>query len=228
MEVQDILNQKKIVPTRGRVQTTDHPPIYPVRGATKRNLRGDRWIIYELIVRRFLATLAPSALLLENEAIISINDERFIAKGTSLLDPGWRKYYPYYKRRESKLPELEIGQILEILRVSILDKKTTPPPKYTEASLIKEMDKLGLGTKSTRHEIIQKLYNRGYVNQSPPVPTETGIALTSALETLAILRRCRPRPPSPWPPSKGHGRCTWGTSLARWNPASGPTLRSSN
>jgi DNA topoisomerase-1 len=66
-----------------------------------------------------------------------------------------------------------------------LEKETNPPKRYSQGSLIQEMDKLGLGTKSTRHEIIQKLYNRGYIEQTIPIPTDIGTAVSLALERYA-------------------------------------------
>ncbi len=176
----EILALGKLVPTRGRVETTDHPPIYPVRGATKKQLKGEKWTIYELVVRRFLATLAPSAIILENEAKIEIKREMFIAKGKTLLKEGWRRYYPYYKMRGEPLPNLEVGRSLDIDRISMIEKATKPPPRYSESSLIKVMEKLGLGTKSTRHEIIKKLYDRSYVEKGLR-PTESGIAVAKTL-----------------------------------------------
>ncbi|MFP4546422.1 MAG: DNA topoisomerase, partial [Methanomassiliicoccales archaeon] len=60
-EAEELLSQERIRPSRGKTRTTDHPPIHPVAGATKKKLKGDRWKIYELVTRRFMATVAPSA-----------------------------------------------------------------------------------------------------------------------------------------------------------------------
>ena len=62
---------------------------------------------------------------------------------------------------------------------------TEPPSRIGQGSLIQEMEKLGLGTKSTRHDIIQKLYNRHYIEGSPPRPTASGMAVVDALEEYA-------------------------------------------
>jgi DNA topoisomerase-1 len=184
-EAEEILAQDKIIPSKGKTQTTDHPPIYPVRAAKKNKLNSQEWKIYELIVRRFLATLAPPALEETAKVDLEINKEPFKADGLKILKPGWQKYYPYFKIKDKKLPEMTEGEKVPVIKIELLDKETKPPKRHSQGGLIQEMDKLGLGTKSTRHEIIQKLYDRGYVVESPPAPTETGIALTLALENYA-------------------------------------------
>lgn len=60
-DAEALLKQEKIVPSHGKRRTTDHPPIYPTAGATRSQLKGDKWNLYELIVRRFMATVAPVA-----------------------------------------------------------------------------------------------------------------------------------------------------------------------
>ena len=66
-----------------------------------------------------------------------------------------------------------------------MGKETQPPGRYGQGRLIKVMEDLGLGTKATRPNIIQSLYNRGYVHADPLIPTETGIAVAQALTDFA-------------------------------------------
>lgn len=186
-EATEILDQEEIIPTRGRTISTDHPPIHPVEGATKKNFKKDEWKIYELVVRRFLATLAPDALSERCKVEIDINTEPFLAEGYKILRQGWRKYYPYYKVTECIPPVLVGGQIVNVLAMEMKELKTQPPSRYTQGSLIQEMERLGLGTKSTRHEIIQKLYSRRYVQSPNLIPTKAGIAVTVALEDYAEI-----------------------------------------
>ena len=184
-DAEELLAQDKITPSKGKKFATDHPPIHPVRVADKAKLNPQQWKIYELIVRRFFATVAPAALAETIKVKIDINNELFKSDGYKLLDKGWQKYYNYFRSKEKKLPELEEGEQVRIEKIELLNKETKPPNRFSQGNLIQEMDKLGLGTKSTRHEIIQKLYNRGYVQFTPPTPTDTGIALTAALENFA-------------------------------------------
>ncbi|KYK29583.1 MAG: hypothetical protein AYK23_01585 [Candidatus Proteinoplasmatales archaeon SG8-5] len=186
-EAEKILAQKKMSPSRGKKETTDHPPIHPVGAATKAKLSGDDWRIYELVVRRFLATLAPPADVISSNATFDVNGEDFNANGYKVIDQGWYAYYPYFSPREIFLPELKKGEEVNIVGVRGREGKTEPPKRFTQGHLIREMENLGLGTKSTRHEIVQKLYDRGYVQGTDITPTTTGRAVIQALEDNADM-----------------------------------------
>lgn len=185
-EASEILAQPSIRPTRGRTEATDHPPIYPAGAANKAKMRADYWKVYELVVRRFLATLAPNAVAVHTEARIELNEEVFVADGYRVKAPGWRKYYPYYDHKEKSVPSMAQGEKVDIVKVEELEHDLTkPPPRYTQGSLIQEMERKGLGTKSTRHEIIQKLFERNYVEGRFIKPTDSGRAMIVALEAHA-------------------------------------------
>ena len=186
-EARELLGQERIVPSRGRTQATDHPPIYPVAGVAREKVkREDHWRIYELVVRRFFATVAPSALVETAEGKIDVGGEPFAAQGYHVLDLGWRKYYPYWQVREAVLPVLVIGEAVERTGpVLMKEDRTRPPPRHSEGALIQEMERLGLGTKSTRHEILKKLYDRKFVEGKYLRPTTSGRAVIEALEDHA-------------------------------------------
>jgi len=186
-EAAEILAQERLRPTRGKMQTTDHPPIHPVGAATQAKLKGDNWRIYELVVRRFLATLAPDALVERGNAKFDISGQEFLATGQKTLDPGWQKYYPYIKFQDIYIPKLEKGEEITVVKIRGREGKTEPPRRYSQGNLIREMEKLGLGTKSTRHEIVQKLYDRSYVQGGQVRPTTTGRAVIEALEDNADM-----------------------------------------
>jgi len=179
-EAEQLLSQEKIRSSRGKIQTTDHPPIYPVRAIKKDELKGDYFKVYDLVVKRFFATVAPDAIIKSTDVKISIKDEIFKSKGTKIKEEGWMRYYPYLRVREKEIPFLE--KDIEIKSIELLEKETKPPERYTQASLIKEMENLNLGTKSTRHEIIEKLYERNYIEGMVIKPTSLGIAIVDAME----------------------------------------------
>lgn len=184
-EAEIIFSQKKITPSRGKKETKDHPPIYPTAVTSPDKLSGDDWKIYELVVRRFLATLAPNAVWEVKNTRIDANGEEFRASGKKLVQAGWRSIYTYVKTEEYHLPDLEVGEILAILNKELEEKETKPPGRYSTSNLIKVMESQGLGTKSTRHETIKKLYGRKYVFGNPPRPTQTAYAVIEALKNNA-------------------------------------------
>jgi DNA topoisomerase-1 len=185
VEAEELLAQDQIRPSRGKVETTDHPPIYPTEAATKKELKGDKWRLYELVVRRFLATVAPPCKAEHRHGKLLVSTEPFIVKGYRVLSPGWRKYYPYFRVLETHLPELKVDEEVEVLGTTVERLETQPPRRFTQGTLIQEMEKLGLGTKSTRHEIVQKLYDRKYAVGNDLVPTLTGVAVAMSLESHA-------------------------------------------
>ena len=182
-EVKSLYENMRSRPVRGKKESKDHPPIVPVRGA---KLTGERAKIYELIVRRFLATLAKNAIYNEIHTEIDVLGEKFIAHGKSLKYKGWLLYYPYIRFDEKALPPLKSGDKVKILKINMISKKTQPPKRYSQSSLLKEMEILNLGTKSTRAEIIQKLYDRGYVTGNPLRPTRVGIELIKNLNEQKV------------------------------------------
>ena len=128
-----------------------------------------------------MATVAWSAVQENRTAQLDIAGEPFIAEGRHYLDRGWKKFYPYFRDLEKFLTELQEDESVPVDGVEVLDLETKPPSRFSQGALIQEMDRLGLGTKSTRHTIIQKLYARNYI-QGPMQPTATGRAVISALE----------------------------------------------
>lgn len=179
-EASELLSQERIRASRGKVQTTDHPPIYPVRAIKNNELKGDYFKVYDLVVKRFFATVAPDAVIKSTDVKISVKEEMFKSKGTRIMNEGWMKYYPFLRVREKEIPVLE--KEVNINGIELLEKETKPPERYTQASLIKEMESLNLGTKSTRHEIIEKLYERNYIEGMVIKPTSLGIAIVEAME----------------------------------------------
>jgi DNA topoisomerase I len=182
-----VLAQPSFRPTRGRTETTDHPPIYPTGVVDPKKLRPDHARLYELVVRRFLATLAPDALGWSRKAAVEIRGDRFEGSGHRLTDPGWYRIYPYSNPEDVPMPVLTVGETVAVRDLSLVEEQTKPPRRYTQGSLIQEMERLGLGTKSTRHDVLQKLFDRHYVSQRQLEPTSTGIAVTEALRAHAPL-----------------------------------------
>ena len=176
-----LLDAPELVATRGKKETTDHPPIHPTAALNPEALEGPKRRVYELVVRRFLATFAPPMITESTRADISAGSENYFVRGSVVVDAGFAAIYTYARSKDEELPKLEQGQELPIDGEPwIVDKETQPPPRISQAKLIELMEERGLGTKATRADIIQKLYDRGYVYRNPPEPSETGIAMYKA------------------------------------------------
>jgi len=186
-EVTEVQTNGRSYPTRGKQQTTDHPPIHPVDAPTKK-LGTDQAAIYELICRRFLSTLAKDAVSETTDATFDIAGEKFLTSGYRLIEPHWKLIYPYFKEKKKPLTALVEGEHLEIVKITVNADETKPPQRYTQGALIVKMEQLSLGTKSTRAEIISKLYERKYVIGQTPIPTSTAIAVVDALTNTDVVK----------------------------------------
>jgi DNA topoisomerase-1 len=175
------LLDKPLTPTRGKKETTDHPPIYPTQAVYPGALEGPKRRVYELVVRRFLATFSEPMITESTRADIEAGSEMYFVRGSVVVDPGYAAIYTYARSSDDEIPALEEGQSLDIDGEPwIVDKETQPPSRISQGKLIELMEERGLGTKATRADIIQKLYDRGYVFSNPPEPSETGIAMYKA------------------------------------------------
>ena len=143
-------------PTRGKVETTDHPPIYPTGEGDPSTLDGGQRKLYDLVARRFLATLMGPATIENTKLELDVNGEPFVASGDVLVTPGFREAYPYGLKRDEQMPPLEQGDTVDVLDIKLEAKQTEPPARYSQGKLVQEMEKRGLGTKSTRASIIER------------------------------------------------------------------------
>jgi len=185
-EATSLLDQDDISPTEGDEETTDHPPIHPTGEFPNRNEIGeDAWDVFELVVRRFFATVAAPATWAHLRVVADANDHSLKANGKRLIEPGYHAVYPYSSASENFVPPVEEGETLAIDDVELEAKQTQPPRRYGQSRLIQQMEDMGLGTKSTRHNTIEKLYDRGYIEEDPPRPTGLAKAVVEAAEKFA-------------------------------------------
>lgn len=180
-----LLAKDKLTPTRGKQETTDHPPIYPTGAADPDKLRPEEWKLYSLICRRFMATLSEAAELESTKVMLDVAGEEFTARGDVLVVPGYRAVYPYGLKKDEQMPPLKEGQVLDFWDAQCAHKQTEPPARYSSGKLIQEMEARGLGTKATRHDMIERLYSRHYIVNDPIEPTQLGVAIIDALQKYA-------------------------------------------
>ena len=156
-----------------------HEAIRPTRaGRTpeeiKEYLSPEEYKLYTLIWERFIASQMSPARWEEEIVEISANGFNLMARGERKVFEGFQKVL---KGKEEKcLPELEEGEILEVRNTKLVEKTTQPPPRFTEGSLIKELEDKGIGRPSTYATILQILKNREYVRviKGRLIPTSLG------------------------------------------------------
>ncbi len=187
-DAESLLALDPLEPTEGDEETTDHPPIHPTGELPDRaDLDEAEWEIYELVVRRFFATVAEAARWAHLRVVADANGCSLKANGKRLVEPGYHAVYPYASTSETHVPDVAEGESLAVTEVSLEAKQTQPPRRYGQSRLIERMEDLGLGTKSTRHHTIEKLYDRGYIEGDPPRPTALAEGVVEAAETFADL-----------------------------------------
>jgi DNA topoisomerase-1 len=187
----DALLDGEVEPTSGDTETTDHPPIHPTGELPARSdLSDDEWEVYELVVRRFMATCADPAEWEHLSVVATVDDGageplRLKANGRRLVAPGYLAVYPYSDASERAVPDVREGETLSVSDVRLEAKETQPPRRYGQSRLIETMEEMGIGTKATRHDVVEKLYDRGYVEGDPPRPTRLATAVVDASEEFA-------------------------------------------
>ena len=152
----------------------------------KEYLSNDEYKLYRLIYFRALASLMKDAKQELTSIILDNNDYKFKINGSIIVFDGYLKVYKEFENSEDKiLPNIgEKGDILSTDKIESKQHFTEPPARYTESSLIKEMEKLGIGRPSTYATTMSTIVDRGYVNKEDKkfVPTEIGVETTDKLQ----------------------------------------------
>ena len=152
----------------------------------KSKLDDQEYKLYKLIWSRTIACQMKSAKLLTTQIKIQNNDFMFLAKGKTIKFDGFLKVYQDDSKDGDNviLPKMEKDQKLGFTSAEAKEHITKPTPRYTEASLVKELEALGIGRPSTYASIISTIINRGYVtrNKGTLIPTFTGFAVVKFLE----------------------------------------------
>ncbi len=181
-EAEQVLGMKSITPNNGKKTDAAHPAIYPT-GIVPKALDPKARKLYHLIVRRFLATFGEHAVRETVTYTVDCAKEEFICKGTLTKEKGWMELYgEFSKAKEEELPPAQKGDQVKNKRIKKLDKETQPPKRFTEASIIKELEKQGLGTKATRAAIVDTLFQRNYVEGKKLEVTDLGMQVVEILE----------------------------------------------
>ena len=150
----------------------------------KQYLTSDEYKLYRFIYYRALASIMADAKVNQTTVVFDNNNYQFKTTGQVLVFDGYLKVYADYESSEDKiLPEFD-KETYETTNVEKKQHFTNPPARYTEAKLIAEMEKLGIGRPSTYATIISNIRDRGYVDliEKKFVPTTVGVEVTDKLQ----------------------------------------------
>ena len=160
-------------------------PTHPMSESLGSN--DDEKKLYKLIWQRTIGSQMKDAEILKTKIVSNIETKtipNFQAIGTRVLSLGWLLADPNARGEELELPKVKTGEILNLREIKSEEKETEPPHRYTEAGLVKELEKRGIGRPSTFASIIQTIQTRGYVTKENKtlIPTDTGEVVSSFLE----------------------------------------------
>ena len=160
--------------------------------ADELGLTGREKKLYRLIWRRAVATQMADARLRHLNVQVDAEEARFRARGKVIEFPGFFRAYvegsddpdARLEDQEVVLPDMREGQVLEQRRLESRESETKPPARFTDATLVKELEADGIGRPSTYAETISKVLDRGYAARQSKqlVPTFTAFAVTGLLE----------------------------------------------
>lgn len=160
-------------------KVTDHHAIIPTEQTVLLNqLNPEERKLYDLIVRRFISLFYPPAKYDSVAITVQVGNDSFHVKGTTVKESGWREVYggdysdddddradDATDHERALLPDVQQGQPVTVQRCHIKSGRTMPPKRYTEAALLSQMEKHGLGTPATRADIIEKLVSSDTIDR---------------------------------------------------------------
>ncbi len=176
--------------TKSKSAQEAHEAVRPTNFA-KRSLgnTADQKALYELIWKRTVSSQMSDAVMKRTKLITNITNKKetipdFAVTGSRVMFDGWLKVDTTARGEDTEVPKLAIGDDLKLKEITIEDKETQPPNRYTEAGLIKELEKRGIGRPSTYASIMKTITDRGYVLKEGRtlIPTDTGDVVSTFLE----------------------------------------------
>ena len=171
----------ELKPNEGKKEDPAHPAIHPT-GEIPKSLDPVEMKVYDLVVKRFFAVFGEPAVKETNTIRVDVNSHQFILSGTRTIIKNWHELYaPYVKAKDVELPVLTEGDTVINKEIIREDKETNPPKRYTDASIIKELEKRNLGTKATRADILENLKKRAFIVDKSIKVTELGLSMDEIL-----------------------------------------------
>ncbi len=182
----ELLQKEDLHPKEGAKEDPAHPAVYPTGNRPERILDESERRILDLIVRRFMAVFWEPGIKQNMKATIDVNGHFLYLRGRRIQKEGWMKCYkPYLRGEEVSLPPIKKGETVQLNKIEREDKFANPPPRYNPSSLLKRMEKEGIGTKATRADIIETLYTRKYITEDRITVTDLGFDVNEILRHYA-------------------------------------------
>jgi len=178
----------KTFKTKSKNAQEAHEAIRPTNpGKERAGNTDEQKRLYNLIWTRTIASQMRPARIMKTKVCANITGDTipdFALNGSRVIDEGWLKADPGARGEDVELPALAEGNALALQDIASEAKQTTPPNRYTEAGLVKELEKRGIGRPSTYATIMKNLADRGYVEKQGKTlfPTATGDVVSSFLE----------------------------------------------
>ena len=154
----------------------------------KGSLNANQYKLYKLIYERFLASQMAEALVETSTVTFDANDCTYRANGVRTLFDGYGVIYTEgrddVQEDEIVLPKLAVGETFKAQKIDTEQRFTQPPPRYTEASLVKALEEKGIGRPSTYSPTISTIIERGYIQRDKKqlLPTELGFVVTQLMK----------------------------------------------
>lgn len=162
--------------------SADHEPITPIKGM-KLYKDPKAQGVYDIVLRHYLSIFYPSAKFSDIDVSGQINGQDFLADGRRLSEKGFYEVF-YYQPKLKAIDDFTTGKEYQVEWIKLVERQSEPPSRFTESSLIAEMERVGIGTKATRPSIIEVIKNRTYVTRSQGgvlTPTDRGMKLIELL-----------------------------------------------
>ena len=167
---------------QGKKKDDAHPAIYPT-GEHPSGLSKREGQVYDLIAKRFFAVFGEAAQRQSLTMTLDVEGHEFKAKSKVTKERNWFDLYdPYVNVEEAELPGLEEGEVLDIEDFRLDEKETQPPRRYSQSGIVSELEKKNLGTKATRAQVVDRLYNRNYIEEDPIEVSDLGLTIVKTLE----------------------------------------------
>lgn len=176
--------------TKSKSAQEAHEAIRPTNfGKHSAGSTADQKALYELIWERAVSSQMADAVLKRTKLLANVTDSKetipdFAVNGSRVIFDGWLKVDRRARGEDTEVPKLHEGDIFTCKNVEVDAKQTQPPSRYSEAGLIKELEKRGIGRPSTYASIMNTITERGYVTKEGRtlIPTDTGDVVSTFLE----------------------------------------------